>query len=59
MLGTYSLSASVGRLTFGKRLGECCFCPVLMAEAIDIDMESTAKPFIVAVKILKGEEGEN
>lgn len=45
------------RLTLGKPLGEGCFGQVVMAEAIGIDKDHTAKPVTVAVKMLKGEEG--
>lgn len=45
------------RLTLGKPLGEGCFGQVVMAEAIGIDKDRTAKPVTVAVKMLKGEEG--
>ncbi|XP_051020696.1 fibroblast growth factor receptor 3 isoform X3 [Acomys russatus] len=41
------------RLTLGKPLGEGCFGQVVMAEAIGIDKERTAKPVTVAVKMLK------
>ncbi|OBS70820.1 hypothetical protein A6R68_00645, partial [Neotoma lepida] len=40
-------------LTLGKPLGEGCFGQVFMAEAIGINMDSTAKPVTVAVKMLK------
>lgn len=51
-------SAFVARLTLGKPLGEGCFGQVVMAEAIGIDKDRTAKPVTVAVKMLKGEEAE-
>lgn len=51
-------SAFVARLTLGKPLGEGCFGQVVMAEAIGIDKDRTAKPVTVAVKMLKGEEIE-
>ncbi|KAK7795804.1 hypothetical protein U0070_015936 [Myodes glareolus] len=41
------------RLTLGKPLGEGCFGQVVMAEAIGIDKDRTAKPVTVAVKMLK------
>nr|XP_034364356.1 fibroblast growth factor receptor 3 isoform X3 [Arvicanthis niloticus] len=41
------------RLTLGKPLGEGCFGQVVMAEAIGIDKDHTAKPVTVAVKMLK------
>ncbi|XP_006874168.1 PREDICTED: fibroblast growth factor receptor 3 isoform X2 [Chrysochloris asiatica] len=44
---------SRARLTLGKPLGEGCFGQVVMAEAIGIDKERTAKPVTVAVKMLK------
>lgn len=47
----------MARLTLGKPLGEGCFGQVVMAEAIGIDKDRTAKPVTVAVKMLKGEEG--
>lgn len=50
-------SLSMVRLTLGKPLGEGCFGQVVMAEAIGIDKDHTAKPVTVAVKMLKGEEG--
>lgn len=55
---TLTASASVARLTLGKPLGEGCFGQVVMAEAIGIDKDRTAKPVTVAVKMLKGEKGE-
>ncbi|XP_058402519.1 fibroblast growth factor receptor 3 isoform X2 [Diceros bicornis minor] len=44
---------SRARLTLGKPLGEGCFGQVVMAEAIGIDKDRTAKPVTVAVKMLK------
>nr|XP_015846920.2 fibroblast growth factor receptor 3 isoform X3 [Peromyscus maniculatus bairdii]XP_015846923.2 fibroblast growth factor receptor 3 isoform X3 [Peromyscus maniculatus bairdii] len=41
------------RLTLGNPLGEGCFGQVVMAEAIGIDKDRTAKPVTVAVKMLK------
>nr|AAB31186.1 fibroblast growth factor receptor 3, FGFR-3 [rats, brain, Peptide Partial, 198 aa] [Rattus sp.] len=41
------------RLTLGKPLGGGCFGQVVMAEAIGIDKDRTAKPVTVAVKMLK------
>lgn len=59
MLGTQlTSSVSVSRLTLGKPLGEGCFGQVVMAEAIGIDKDRTAKPVTVAVKMLKGENEE-
>lgn len=54
---TLTASVSMVRLTLGKPLGEGCFGQVVMAEAIGIDKDRTAKPVTVAVKMLKGEEG--
>lgn len=54
---TLIASVSMARLTLGKPLGEGCFGQVVMAEAIGIDKDRTAKPVTVAVKMLKGEEG--
>lgn len=51
-------SASLNRLTLGNPLGEGCFGQVFMAEAIGFNMDSTIKPVTVAVKMLKGEDGE-
>uniref|UniRef100_A0A8D0NXU8 receptor protein-tyrosine kinase n=1 Tax=Sus scrofa TaxID=9823 RepID=A0A8D0NXU8_PIG len=50
---------SRARLTLGKPLGEGCFGQVVMAEAIGIDKDRAAKPVTVAVKMLKGEGGDN
>lgn len=52
-------SASLARLTLGNPLGEGCFGQVFMAEAIGLNMDSTAKPVTVAVKMLKSKKGEN
>ncbi|KAM7316150.1 hypothetical protein ACRRTK_024830 [Alexandromys fortis] len=46
------------RLTLGNSLGEGCFGQVFMAEAVGFNMDDTVKPVTVAVKTLKGEEGE-
>lgn len=51
-------SASLDRLTLGNSLGEGCFGQVFMAEAVGFNMDNTVKPVTVAVKMLKGEEGE-
>lgn len=51
-------SASLDRLTLGNSLGEGCFGQVFMAEAIGFNTDNTVKPATVAVKMLKGEEGE-
>ena len=51
-------SASSDRLTLGNSLGEGCFGQVFMAEAVGFNMDNTVKPVTVAVKMLKGEEGE-
>ena len=51
-------SASLDRLTLGNSLGEGCFGQVFLAEAIGFNMNNTVKPVPMAVKMLKGEEGE-
>ncbi|XP_052610676.1 fibroblast growth factor receptor 3-like isoform X3 [Peromyscus californicus insignis] len=43
------------RLTLGNPLGEGCFGQVFMAEVIGLNMDSTAKPVTVAVKMLKND----
>lgn len=54
----FTSSASLDRLTLGNSLGEGCFGQVFMAEAIGFNMDNTVKPVTVAMKMLKGEEGE-
>lgn len=51
-------SASLDRLKLGNSLGEGCFGHVVRAEAVGFKMGNTVRPVTVAVKMLKGEEGE-
>lgn len=46
------------RLTLGKPLGEGCFGQVVMAEAVGIDKDRPKESVTVAVKMLKGKQGD-